>query len=118
MLAAAPLAMRDTLLLARGMAARGGAKARSDTVANPESVLMRIIAGLKSESAPTPAAPVEPVIAKAGRAAALGSYLALFDKVETDGPTVTAAGQLSSRARKRQAGSSQARRGVSKRSAR
>ena len=34
-LAAAPLAMRDTLLLARGMALRGGGRARAEPPANP-----------------------------------------------------------------------------------
>lgn len=46
-LAAAPLALRDTLLLARGMGLRGGGKGKAETGVNPEGVLMRILAGLK-----------------------------------------------------------------------
>ena len=56
-LAAAPLAMRDTLLLARGMAARGGGKGKADPAANPEGVLMRILAGLKPDRAAPASAP-------------------------------------------------------------
>jgi glycosyltransferase involved in cell wall biosynthesis len=48
-LAAAPLVIRDTLLLARGMATRGGGKAKLAAAANPEGVLMRIMAGLKPD---------------------------------------------------------------------
>ena len=115
-LAATPLAMRDTLLLARGMAARSGGKARSDSAANPEGVLMRIIAGLKSDNAPVLAPPAKPVIAQPGRAAALGSYLALFDVVEADAAIAPPKG-VQARSRKRQTGLSRAQRGTSKRSA-
>lgn len=59
-LAAAPLAMRDTLLLARGMATRGGGKAKLAAAANPEGVLMRILAGLKPDR--NPAGPTVPVV--------------------------------------------------------
>lgn len=63
MLAAAPLAARDTLLLARGMASRGAGKAKLAATANPEGVLMRIMAGLRPD--PGQAGPVVPVSAPA-----------------------------------------------------
>jgi glycosyltransferase involved in cell wall biosynthesis len=84
-LAAAPLALRDAMLLARGMAARGGAKHKPDSTANPESVLMRILAGLNKdaltppERGPTPS-PVRPPV----QSPAIGGYLALFDMVDGD----------------------------------
>ncbi|MBU6394976.1 MAG: glycosyltransferase [Sphingomonadales bacterium] len=97
MLAAAPLAMRDTLLLARGMAARGGSKGKLAAVANPEGVLMRIMAGLKPDrSQPAPAALSVPAVASAKPAArtrqgkprangvgtgGLGNYIALLNMV-------------------------------------
>lgn len=84
-LAAAPLAMRDTLLFARGMAARGGGKSRPEAAANPEGVLMRILAGLKTDkpaSAETPARE-RPARRRDPRATGngLGPYLDMLDKV-------------------------------------
>lgn len=96
-LAAAPLAMRDTLLLARGMATRGGGKAKLSAAANPEGVLMRIMAGLKPDR--SQAESVEPSAAAAAltkpaartrqakpRAnrngdAGIGNYMALLNMV-------------------------------------
>ncbi len=96
-LAAAPLAMRDTLLLARGLAARGGGKAKQAAAANPESVLMRIMAGLKPDRSPAgpidpsaavaaltkPAARTRPVKPRANRngPAGIGNYVALLNMV-------------------------------------
>lgn len=51
-LAATPLGMRDTLLLARGMHSRGPnikAKSNSDTARNPEAMLARMIVGLQQD---------------------------------------------------------------------
>jgi len=99
-LASAPLAMRDALLLARGMAARGGGKAKTASSANPEGVLMRILAGLKpdpnqpgptvppSDTAPrgkptTRAKQTKSRAAGAGKGG-LGNYLALLNMVGGD----------------------------------
>ncbi|WP_353229040.1 glycosyltransferase [Novosphingobium sp.] len=50
-LAATPLALRDTLLLARGLHVRSGGKSRSITnPATPEGMLVRMIAGVASEA--------------------------------------------------------------------
>jgi glycosyltransferase involved in cell wall biosynthesis len=54
-LAATPLAMRDTLLLARGMHARSGpagkAKSSLDAAPSPEGLLARLMIGIKQEEA-------------------------------------------------------------------
>jgi glycosyltransferase involved in cell wall biosynthesis len=84
-LAAAPLALRDALLLARGMAARSAGKPKADTTANPESVLMRMLAGLNRNGvAPSERAAPPPRVNRPMHAPAIGGYLALFDMTASD----------------------------------
>jgi len=85
-LAAAPLALRDVMLLSRGMAARSAGKPKPEAGANPEGVLMRILAGLKNGSAVAPDRAPGPV-PRAKRAApgpAISGYVALLDMIEPD----------------------------------
>jgi glycosyltransferase involved in cell wall biosynthesis len=85
-LAAAPLALRDTMLLARGMATRGGARLNTGSTTNPEGVLMRILAGLNKDVVPVPERPRRPVAPPKSRGspgnASLGGFLALIDMAD------------------------------------
>ncbi|WP_420383927.1 glycosyltransferase [Novosphingobium sp.] len=70
-LAAAPLAMRDAMLLARGLQARSGSKPRQVIdPATPEGMLVRMIAGVATEEA---AAATDHPVAKAERRAVIAS---------------------------------------------
>jgi glycosyltransferase involved in cell wall biosynthesis len=53
-LAATPLALRDTLLLARGMHARGQVRQKADAAAYPEAMLARLMVGLARDEAAAP----------------------------------------------------------------
>lgn len=91
-LAAAPLALRDTLLYARGMAMRGGAKGKPEAGANPEGVLMRILAGLKPDKAAPGPAPrrAPPRRPDRDNPAQLTPYLTMLDKIGAEDGFVAA----------------------------
>lgn len=89
-LAAAPLAMRDVLLLGRGLSQRSGGAGRkaTDPVKKTESLLARMMAGLAAEPVPveTPApAPRQrpPLPAPAAPSASAEAMIAAVDKPRT-----------------------------------
>ena len=96
-LAAAPLVMRDLLLYSRGMHLRGSAnaakaKAAADASAAPETVLVRMMAGLATHPSPAAGRPVKPDEPQSGPAAFADSAAEPPNSAEPAGPAAITGG--------------------------